>query len=227
MSNTKNLRDNIVAGSVAVMAFAASASHIITVATEAGNWPPISVAHALGIDGLIYIGIRAMQRGAKAAGLMAMVYGAAISLIFNAASYGAFSMPKIVIAFTMPVAMLLAFLVVHSGHGEDNGTEDKSEDKATRTHVRLDVQRESVPLSRPAAVPMSRPATVPAVLTEVVQPAARKEITRAPINKWDVAHATRMIEAGTMNNEEIGAVVGTSAKTIQRLRKKINEASTE
>lgn len=220
----KGKRDEIVAGVVAAGAFAASAAHIITVAAEAGNHVAIAGVHAIGIDGLIYIGIRAMQRGQRLAGGLALIYGVAVSLIFNAASYGAFAMPKIVIAFTMPVALLLAVLVVHGAHSADN----EDEDNATRTHVRLDIERESVPVSRPApavratVVPATVATVVPATVTSPVRPA----IERKPAARgWDVDEATRLIEAGQLSNHEIGAQVGTSYKTIQRLRATIKAQS--
>lgn len=222
--NTKGKRDEIVAGIVAAGAFAASAAHIVAVATEAGNHILIAGVHAIGIDGLIYIGIRAMQRGQRLAGGLALIYGVVVSLIFNAASYGAFAMPKIVIAFTMPVALLLAVLVVHGSHAADS----TDEDSATRTHVRLDIERESVPV-RPAprvVVPASVSTPVPATVTEVVRPAQRPAIERKPAAKaWDVAEATRLIEAGALSNHEIGAMVGTSYKTIQRLRANLKAQS--
>lgn len=218
--SAKGKRDEIVAGIVAGGAFIASAAHIITVAVESGNHPAIAAVHAIGIDGLIYIGIRAMQRGQRLSGGAALIYGAAVSLIFNAASYGAFAMPKIVIAFTMPVALLLAVLVVHGSHTEDTDTEDT----ATRTHVRLDVHRQSVPVSRPTApVPTQVVHPAPATVSgEVVRPEPAKAITRKPhARQWDVEQATRMIMTTPLSNHEIAAQVGTSYKTIQRLRTKV------
>lgn len=106
-------RDEAVAGGVAAAAFACSAMHIYTVALDAGNPWPIAVIHPLGLDGLIYIGIRAISRSRRWRGWSATVYGAAMSLVFNAASYAHTPLPWLVMAFAMPVALLFAILVVH------------------------------------------------------------------------------------------------------------------
>jgi hypothetical protein len=227
----KNKRDEIAAGIVAGSAFIASATHIVTVAVEAGNFVAVAAVHAIGIDGLIYIGIRAMQRGNKRAGIAALLYGAAVSLVFNAASYGAFEMPKIVIAFTMPVAMLLAFLVVHSGHGTKDSTRDSAEDtEATRTHVHLDIQRDTVRTPRPHTTVQAttvQPETSTPVTGTVVQP-ERKAITRRPAARdWDRDRAIEMLATGTLTHAQIAAEVGASTKSIQRLRKALTEGSTE
>lgn len=111
-------RDELVAGGVALAAFLSSAQHIYAVCALAGNPGLVAAIHPLGIDGLVYIGIRAMQRGNKGAGASAIAYGALYSLAFNAASYGAFPMPTWALAACMPLAMVFAFLIVHGGHGK-------------------------------------------------------------------------------------------------------------
>lgn len=237
MSATKGKRDEIVAAGVSLGCFIASAAHIVSQAQLAGNHPAIAGVHALGIDGLIYIGIRAMQRGNKLAGGAALAYGATISLIFNCASYEVFPLPRIVIAFTMPVAMVLGVLVVHgrdkdkdrgqdTGHVQGTRTRDRTKDKATRTHVLLDVQRESVPVSsdvHPVVHADVHPMSTPDTITgQVVPPVSTPAIERGPAPaRWDVARATELITTTAMSNADIGADVGTSSKTIQRLRSKI------
>jgi len=123
-------RDQWVAGGVTLAAFACSAQHIYAVAVDAENPWPIALAHPLGLDGLIYIGIRAVQRGQRVAGWLATSYGVGMSLAFNRASYADEPLPTWVMALAMPAALVLAVLVVHGARDPE-----------------------------PAPVPMPRPAT--------------------------------------------------------------------
>lgn len=107
-------RDQLVAGGVAIAAFACSAQHIYQVAYDSGNPVPIALVHPLGLDGLIYIGMRAVQNGRRWQGWLATVYGVAMSLTFNAVSYADIAMPPAVMAVAMPLALVLAVLVI--GH---------------------------------------------------------------------------------------------------------------
>lgn len=111
-------RDEVVAGGVAASAFACSAMHIYSVALDAGNPMPIAIVHPLGLDGLIYIGIRAVQRGHRVTGWMGTIYGVGMSLAFNAASYADTDLPTWVMALAMPAALVLAVLVVHGSADE-------------------------------------------------------------------------------------------------------------
>lgn len=96
-------------------AFAASAGHIYKVATAMGNPWPVAAVHALGLDGLVYVGIIAFQSGAKIRGALAVIYGGGVSLAFNAASYTeGHRLPVWVMAMSMPVSLVLGVLV---GHG--------------------------------------------------------------------------------------------------------------
>jgi hypothetical protein len=161
---------------VAGAAFLASAQHIYSVAHEAGNPAFIAAVHAIGIDGLILIGINALST-ARAAAIISIAYGAIVSLIFNAASYGAFEMHPLALAVTMPVALVLAYVTMHaSQRPKDTG------DKATETEVDVHVRRRTVPAPRPTvqatAVPAYRPVPATVVPAEVV-PAERPAIERA------------------------------------------------
>lgn len=103
---------------MAASAFACSAMHIYSVALDAGNPWPIAVVHPLGLDGLIYIGIRAVQRGHRVTGWLGTIYGVGMSLAFNAASYADTDLPTWVMALAMPAALVLAVLVVHGSADE-------------------------------------------------------------------------------------------------------------
>ena len=233
-----NVTANIVAGA----AFLASAKHIYSVAENAGNPWPIAAVHAIGIDGLILIGINTLK-DSRIAGTVAIAYGAIVSLLFNAASYGAFTdgplphepgapatatygLSPMVLAVTMPAALVLAYVTIHASRPKD--TPAVGQDKATRTEVDVRVRRESVPASRPAERPVramvvqpepSRPATV---MGEVVHP-ERPAITRAPssrgLSEEHRAAITAEVERGETNNREIARrVFGADAGDAERKR---------
>jgi hypothetical protein len=101
---------------VVLSAFLASAGHIYHVAVTMGNSEPISAVHAVGVDGLVYIGIGAFRDGAKVRGGLAVLYGGAVSLAFNYAAYSkAGTLPAWIIAASMPIVLVLAVLVSMSG----------------------------------------------------------------------------------------------------------------
>jgi hypothetical protein len=228
----------ITASIVAGAAFLASGNHIATVAHEAGNPMVVAWIHAIGIDGLILIGINALGTARRAA-VASIIYGAIVSLIFNAASYGAFEMPAFALAVTMPGALVLAYITQHSATGhKSTDTEDNHRDTATRTSVRLDVQRDTVPVPSAPSVQATtvHPSTSAAIVVPFEEgvpvaeaPPARKAITRTPSTRggWDVAKATELVKTTDLGNAEIGAQVGTSYKTIQRLRSQIKNETAE
>lgn len=231
-------RDMAVAGLVAGCAFAASAQHIYSVAYAAGNPPFIAAIHAVGIDGLIYVGIRATQDGKRTAGFSAIVYGAVISLTFNAASYKHVALPWWMIGATMPIAMLLAFAVVHGGHKPADG---QAEESRTRVDIGVRVQHESHSVQAPpvqavtvqAPPVVQRPAVVIPEPARVVQPSrpAITSSTRRPRVAWDVERATELINSGAGSDMEIARIViGDHAgeadrKRVQRLRKTLAEGA--
>jgi hypothetical protein len=231
---------NIVAGA----AFLASAQHIYKVAHEAGNPESIAAVHAVGIDGLILIGINALKVS-RVAGIVAILYGAGVSLVFNAASYGAFEMHPLALAVTMPVALVLAYVTVQASArtGQDAGTQDggTGQEKATSTEVDIRVSRQSVP--RPAArsvpstvshpivsQPVQRSATVVPSVQDIERPAIGSVPRPAP-RGWDptlLITAREKIEAGGKSDREVAReVFGPDAtdsdrKKIERLRRGMN-----
>jgi uncharacterized protein YerC len=203
IENLKAKRDEIVAGGVALSAFAASAQHIFHVTAAAGNPDVVAALHPAGIDGLIYIGIRAMQQGNKKAGGLAIAYGAGYSLAFNAASYGGFVMPVWALAACMPLAMFLAFLIVHGGH--------KVVQAAVET-VEVIREVQVLPQLLPI-VPLAPKAQAPALPVAVA-----KSRTRAA--GWDVEKAVAMIVDGKSDQEIMEVVEGIgNVKTLQRNRR--------
>lgn len=109
-----NLRSETAAAIVAGAAFTASAGHIVHV-VSASNPMFFALAYPIGIDGLLYVGIRAIQAGRKVAGILAILIGAFYSLAFNADAEGALDMPKLLIASSMPVCLLVAFIIEATG----------------------------------------------------------------------------------------------------------------
>lgn len=205
INSLKDKRDEIVAGGVAISAFAASAQHIFHVTAEAGNPSIVAALHPAGIDGLIYIGIRAMQRGNRWAGAAAVFYGAAYSLAFNASSYGAFEMPKYLLAACMPLAMFFAFLIVHGGHKA----------AAVERVVELVKEIEVLPKLLPI-VPLQREAAPVRIPTAPLPLPVATASTRAAA--WDVEKVVAMILEGKTSTE-ITEVVDVHAKTLQRTRR--------
>jgi hypothetical protein len=204
IQNLKAKRDEIVAGGVALSAFAASAQHIFHVTAAAGNPDLVAALHPAGIDGLIYIGIRAMQGGNKKAGAFAVAYGAAYSLAFNAASYGGFRMPVWALAACMPLAMFFAFLIVHGGHKLAPVTE--TVEKIVEVVKEVQVLPQLLPIVPPA----------PRVQAPAPPAAVAKASTRQAA--WDVEKVVAMIVEGK-ETAEIQAVVDVHTKTLQRTRR--------
>lgn len=208
LENLKDKRDEIVAFGVALSAFAASAQHIYHVTEAAGNPAFVAALHPAGIDGLIYIGIRAMQQGRRVAGGLAVAYGAVYSLTFNGFSYadGA-HMPVPLLAACMPLAMFLAFLIVHSGHKAP----------AVPEVVTETVERIVEVVKAPALLPIVPfiPAAAP------VRPALPIKVatTSARVAKWDVEKAVAMMLAGQTDAEILDVVDGLQPKTLQRTRR--------
>lgn len=201
LENLKAKRDEFVAGGVALSAFAASAQHIFHVTAAAGNPDVVAALHPAGIDGLIYIGIRAMQQGNKKAGGLAIAYGAGYSLAFNAASYGGFVMPVWALAACMPLAMFLAFLIVHGGH--------KAAEVAKET---VEVIREVQVLPKLLPIAPLAPKAQPVALPAAVAKASTRQAA------WDVEKVVAMIVEGK-ETAEIQAVVDVHTKTLQRTRR--------
>lgn len=207
IQNMKAKRDEIVAAGVALSAFAASAQHIFHVTAAAGNPGIVAALHPAGIDGLIYIGIRAMQSGRRKPGGFAVAYGAAYSLAFNAASYGGFVMPVWALAACMPLAMFFAFLIVHGGHRVAEAAPEIVEKIVTVVK-----ERELLPI-----VPLVREVS-PVRITSSPRLPQEVAVTSGRVAKWDVEKAVQMILDGR-TDADIMDVVDVTAKPLQRTKR--------
>lgn len=227
-------RDQLVAGGVAGAAFACSASHIFTVAEASGNPWFIAGVHPIGLDGLIYIGMRAVSNGRRGPGWLATIYGVAMSLTFNVVSYAHVAMPAWLMAMAMPVALVLGVLVV--GHGPaGHAAEVDTDAHAVQPVV------QAAPVSGFSLVDMlpepvvSSPATfrVPAVAA----PQPVREIESAPRaarrSKIDEVELKGLlvagIDSGAMSLTDMDALLGsyyeTHPRTIRRRREALGLTS--
>jgi hypothetical protein len=233
-------RDKFVAGGVAGAAFACSATHIFSVALASGNPAFIAGVHPIGLDGLIYIGMRAVSNGRRWQGWLATIYGVAMSLTFNVVSYAHVSMPPAVMAMAMPLALVLGVLVIGHGHEDKTAPVDMDTEAVSTPVVHAAV---SEPVSGfalsdvlPAAV-VSSPSTfrVPAVAAPVFVPQldAKPAAPRPARGKVDEAEAKELVmaalEAGVMKLGEVDALLGgyyeTHPRTIRRLRERLGLVS--
>lgn len=182
-------------------AFLASGGHIYQVATRMGNMPMIALVHAVGLDGLVYVGINSCRTGGRGAwvrGIICVIYGGGMSLAFNAASYSTSGvLPGWVIAMSMPVSLVLAVI---AGHG---AVKDSTPD---------------VPVSRPR--PVRVPASVPTVRGT---PAVMSHPGSTPrvAKEWDRDKATRLLSEGRPR-KEIAELCGVSRKSIDRLAESLS-----
>ncbi|MBN1174543.1 MAG: hypothetical protein JXA67_20410 [Micromonosporaceae bacterium] len=178
-------------------AFLASGGHIYQVAVDMGNHPVIAAVHAIGLDGLVYIGIGACIAGAWTKGVIAVAYGGLMSLAFNFASYSSTGvLPAWVIAASMPVSLTLAVLVGHGAKAVPTKAEPVSKPRVQRVPVAEDKPKDNV-----------------------------VNIARKPrAASWDKDLAAKLIAEGKLTNEEIGERVGTSYKTVQRYRRDLAAA---
>ena len=200
-------RDEIVAGTVAGAAFIASAQHIWNVAHEAGNHAVVAALHPVALDGLIYIGLRAMMKGHKRSGLFTIAVGAGYSLAFNGASYGGFQMPVWALAACLPASLILAAIMVH-------GKRDEPTPAPVERVVRVDVPRPLLPI-----VPLVHMTPVPAPPVRVPSTSTRALSNRptsgGPAVQWDMDKVVRMIQEGT-SVQDIRDAADVSAKVVQR-----------
>jgi hypothetical protein len=199
-----NLKSETAAAIVAGAAFIASAGHIITVVNESNPWF-VTPAYPIGIDGLIFVGIRAMQTGRKLAGTIALLIGAAYSLAFNAHAEGAITMSRFAIAASMPVCMFAAFLIEALGR--------KVEEVEPIVEIREVIVEKVV--EKIVEVPVE---VVKIVKTDRTDGPARTNSGAGRIAAWDVEKAVRLIADGR-TNEDVAEAVGTNAKAIQRTRR--------
>lgn len=203
---------------VTAAAFTASAAHIVSVVNET-NPLLVAFAYPLGIDGLIYVGIDAMQKGRKAVGALALFIGSAYSLLFNADAENAIHMDPMLIAASMPVCLFASFLIAYSGKKTASEVVERIVEKV----VEIPVER--IVTAYPTLLPIAPPAAKPAPRKTVAAPKPRPAISSRPETKtagrsisWDVAEAVRLMDEGK-TNDEVGSKVGTAPKQIQRARR--------
>lgn len=205
---------------VTAAAFTASAAHIVTVVNET-NPLLVAFAYPLGIDGLIYVGIDAMQKGRKAVGAVALLIGSAYSLLFNAQAEKALEMPKLLIAASMPVCLFASFLIAYTGKAAKVA---EVVERIVEVEKLVEVPVEKIVREYPTLLPIAPPAAKPAprkpaaprqpkpTSSEVETKTAGRSIS------WDVAEAVRLMDEGR-TNDEVGTKVGTAPKQIQRARR--------
>lgn len=200
-------------------AFLASGGHVFQVARDMGNSSPIALVHAIGLDGLVYVGINACRDGAWVRGIISVVYGGAMSLAFNWASYSPTGrLDPVLIAMSMPVTLILSVIAGHAGSvGKKPVTSEKNEESA-------EVPAQEQPQEPPA--PRQEPPAVPAPAAPVVvrdpAPAPRK-LPRAsaprPVAKGRTpearAAAAADVLAGRKKAAEVAAELGVSTRAIQ------------
>lgn len=232
-----NLRSEKVAGIVAGASFFASAGHIVSVVDET-NHIVFALAYPIGIDGLIYVGIRAIQTGRPVAGMLALLVGAFYSLAFNAHAEDALTMNKLLIASSMPVCMFAAFLIEATA---------KKAVPVEKTPAPVEVALPA-PAPKPIAwvaagarwtlpiIPLQAPAPIK-VKSSVVRPAIAKRTDTPAIEgrtdgqmdgrtdgrtqrrvAWDVEKAVGLLMDGRTSTD-VATVVGTNRKAIERTRR--------
>jgi len=216
-------RDQIVAGGVAGAAFVCSATHIYQVAVETGNHWAVAAVHPLGLDGLIYIGMRAVSGGRRWQGWLATVYGVGMSLTFNAVSYAGVDMPAPLMAVAMPIALVLGVLVVgHKVSTPDVLPVDTAQDMSTpavstpRSRRVRPAPADVHPLIEVADAAVSAvrdmSTTAPAPAPARVGPAVEQ-------SEDDRKEKARRMRAEGRSLTEVAAALGVSTKTVQRWTK--------
>ncbi len=208
------LTDARAAGLVTAAAFTASAAHIVAVVNET-NPLGVALAYPLGIDGLIYVGLRAMQGGRNIVGGTALLIGAVYSLLFNADAENAITMDPLLIAASMPVCFFAAVLIAHTAKPAA-----EPEVREVVREVPVEVVREVERVVTPTLLPI-----VPFTPRRAV--AARKP--RAPRVEskvgipgrkvgWDVPKAVALMDEGR-STVEIAEMLSAPFKSIQRARR--------
>jgi hypothetical protein len=230
-----NLKSETAAAIVSGASFIASAGHIVKVVDET-NPLFLSLVYPIGIDGLIYVGIRALQAGRVFAGMAAIAMGGFYSLAFNAHAEQAFHMSRLLVAASMPACMMVAMAIEATGRKAKKIEVPVPAPIATPAPVAVPaiaVQTRSITwvgagarytlpiVSAKAPAPVRVKATVPAA------PAAPRAkaitataSTRGRVATWDVEKAVRLITDGR-TNAEVAETVGTNEKAVQRTRRSV------
>ena len=220
---------------VTAASFVASAAHIVKVVDDT-NWIGFAVVYPIGIDGLIYVGIRAMQTGRKVVGALALLIGAAYSLAFNAHAEGAIVMSSLMIAASMPVCMFAAMLIETTANMAKVVEDAPAPAEPVLTvSPRAYVPTTSVPRAAgrtslpiipvrpsitPAPVRPSVRATVVRPSSELVTVDASTTTPRARLAAWDVEKAVALYRDGRTDSE-VQSIVPVGAKPWQRTKRVI------
>jgi uncharacterized protein DUF2637 len=205
-----NIKSEAAAGIVAGASFIASAGHIVTVVNET-NALAFALVYPIGIDGLLYVGIRAVQTGRRVAGVLAILVGAFFSLAFNADAENALTMPRLMVAASMPVCMVVAFVI--------EGTAKKAkpiEDAPAPVAAPQIVYPTLLPIVPPAAKPVKIRATV-----ETPKPKAIAAPSTGRVASWDVEKTVGLIEDGRTDGDVLATVDGLTAKPLQRTKRAV------
>lgn len=213
-----NLRSETAAGIVAGASFIASAGHIIKVVDET-NPIALALVYPVGIDGLIFVGIRALQTKRPVAGIFAILLGGFYSLAFNAHAEGAISMSKLLIAASMPVCMVAAFVIEATGRKAE---EIPAEIHEVVKEVPVEVVRETIVYRAPELlpiVPAARQTVKTPSRTRTVTPAPRTNVSGGRTAAWDVEKAVRLLADGRTDADILAAVDGLGSKPLQRTKR--------
>jgi len=240
--NVNFLKSPTAAGAVTLASFAASAQHIVSVVNET-NPLAVSLVYPIGIDGLLYVGIRAMQTGRKKVGAVALLVGAAYSLLFNADAENAIKMDPLLIAASMPICFLAAILIESTAkQAEEIEVPAAAPQIVTKTvapallpivpfvkplpapaprwvHAGIRHTLPIVPLAAPAAAPKPKPAPRPETKTDAPKTEAKPSAGR--VASWDVEKAVRLHADGRTDEDVLLLVDGLTAKPWQRTKRAI------
>ena len=214
------LKHPTAAGVVTLASFVASATHIFTVVAES-NTEWVAWVYPIGIDGLLYVGIRAMQTGRKAIGALALIVGAFYSLLFNADAENAIKMDALLIAASMPTCVIVSIII--------ETTAKKSGEIAPAREVERVVEKVVPPPLLPIVPFASRPVHVASTIRTTpkapridrtdARPAIEGRTTR--VASWDVEKAVRLLADGRTDEDVLAAVDGLGAKPWQRTKRAV------
>jgi hypothetical protein len=237
--NTNFFKSPTAAGLVTAASFAASAAHIVTVVAET-NPVPVAAMFPIGIDVLMFVGIRALQNRRWFSGSVALIVGASYSFLFNADAENAIKMSPYLIAAAMPICFLASILIESTAKKAEQveepvqavatvptQTEFERMNERVETRLRaehaLTMETMKAEFEAKFAAIDAKPEPVK-VRAEVTKPEPVKAITSKAAGtraaSWDVEKAIVLLADGR-TNEEIAETVGTNAKAVQRTRRAV------
>ncbi len=188
------LKSPSAASVVTAAAFTASAEHIISVVSETN---PIYIAwvYPIGIDVLMYVGIRALQARRWFSGTVALLIGAAYSFLFNADAENALKMDPFLIAASMPLCFL-ASILIESTAKKVQEIEPQIQTVTQTVYPTLlpIVPFESKPIHAEATIEKPAPVAAPEP-----KPAIASGRTTGPVRSWDTSRVVHMIMDGRVD----------------------------